>query len=420
MTINLTWIRNIYEPVLWPLVLFILMPNFVQKEVYFIVSIMVCFIFIYKNNKILIPKIKGLSPYLVFLIYATLLGMISCPIRYVIRDAFYIVPNIIIIFIGYWSKKSYSKKSIMATLAISAFFISISCFCRFVISFSQMNTMGAIRDCFGTRVYDVGIGFAILLVSVIYYKRTLITKKMDIVMLMATMLQIIISLGRAAMLEGFIVFTVGTVVSLYSLHNKQKVIKKWAVISIVVTIAFIGIFRIIPDEVSDEFIEKWNNNWKEINSEQQIDDTSTAMQNWRAYEIQSAKKNWKDDNIVGMVFGNGLGKGTKVDFIPYSWRKDNFIINNELMLLHNCYYTILAKGGIFGVAAIIWIFLGSIWFGLKKIKQRRGLYESCILITISMAFMVIGYLVRGIVAQDTSPIWALAVGSLNYALNQAK
>ena len=92
------------------------------------------------------------------------------------------------------------------------------------------------------------------------------------------------------------------------------------------------------------------------------------MNNWRAYEMQAAIKQWISSNFFEKIIGSGLGRGIHIDYIPYSWSE--MVENNQIPLLHNGYYTVLIKIGILGVLALLTIFLSSLKKGMQESKEE--------------------------------------------------
>ena len=75
-----------------------------------------------------------------------------------------------------------------------------------------------------------------------------------------------------------------------------------------------------PSSAIDTFLEKFENTSQELNSNQTFDSTTDAMNNWRGYENQSAKEQWRSSDAIQAIFGYGMGKGTRLKFVPYTWK----------------------------------------------------------------------------------------------------
>lgn len=158
-------------------------------------------------------------------------------------------------------------------------------------------------------------------------------------------------------------------------------------------------------------MDKVLNSFDEVDSSQKITSVGSAMNNWRAYEIQSAKEQWKGEWVISQLFGEGMGKGVEIQYVPYSWA--GVVDGNEIPLLHNGFYTMLIKGGIIGVAALLWLFMGNAKKGLYMVKHRADKVYSNILVAISVAAVANTYVVRGPIQQGAFLTWALLIGWIN-------
>lgn len=83
------------------------------------------------------------------------------------------------------------------------------------------------------------------------------------------------------------------------------------------------------------------------------------------------------------------------------------VVNDEMILAHNGFYTLLPKGGLFAVIAILWGFIGAIYKGMYM--GRRGFTESKVRGIILVSTMVAGFanmwVVRGAVCSDAFMVW---------------
>ena len=114
-----------------------------------------------------------------------------------------------------------------------------------------------------------------------------------------------------------------------------------------------------------------------------------------------------------------MGKGTHLKYVPYTWA--SMVQNSEIPILHNGYYTVLSKGGIVGMMALVWFMLSNVIVGLKLITKRKDIQgELLLLITIEFIFMIQTYVVRGPVAQNVNLVTAILVGWINADIKREK
>lgn len=162
----------------------------------------------------------------------------------------------------------------------------------------------------------------------------------------------------------------------------------------------------LPKEIVGDFIDKIMMTLTEINTDTQITSTLDAMHNWRASEMQSATKMWKESGLFEQMFGHGMGKGIILEYIPFTWVE--MVDNGTVPLLHNGFYTILIKCGALGVLSLVLIFLLNAWYGIKNLKNNT--YNAILLLAISIAAIANTYVWRGPVAQSPFLGWAILLG----------
>lgn len=333
--------KEIYYGLLILLISRIFLEN---EEVFFLLSLVYFSACVSKTMKLRIPQITGLKLYMIFIIYSTIIGFCLYSARNVIRDLFYIVPTVLWIIIGYnLCANNQTGKSLLKTLYLYGMVISIKCVIDFLLN-PTLN-FNQIRVIFGTCVYDIGFLLPIIAFEIIILKRTVFSAKLDCFILLLMIVQIGLSFGRIAILEPLIAFSIISILSIKSLGSKGRTIKILAGIFLILTIAVVILFYVLPDSTTSVFLAKIENSATEINTKQNIDSIASAMQNWRAYEMQATLKQWRKSGILSQAFGRGIGKGIDLEFVPYSWKSAGMIENGEMPLAHNGFYTLIPKGG---------------------------------------------------------------------------
>lgn len=168
------------------------------------------------------------------------------------------------------------------------------------------------------------------------------------------------------------------------------------------------LFYILPDNVVSVFVNKIFYVFTEIDASQQIDSTFDATSNWRAYEIQATWEQWSHSSILVKIFGAGMGKGTYIEYVPSYWE----VVNNEIPILHNGFFTLLSKGGLVAVFALWVLMLTPILKGVCMMK-RDMLNTGIIMVAISVLAIANTYVVQGPVRQGVFLVWAILMGWLN-------
>lgn len=383
--------------------------TFLSPTRFFILSICYYFLLVIKSRgKIVFPRVPGLKLYVCVIAYATLVGFCLYTARNVIRDLYYILPTVLWIFIGASESAQNPEKDIKRTIFLYGTFITLKNFLFFIGKGSlDFNNL---RLVFGLNVYDLGFILPISAICVFLHKEVYITKKIDRILIALMTINVVLSLGRIAILQPMIAFTVLLFMEGREAEDRAK-INKVVKLFISITVALVVIFYMMPSSIKSPLIDKALNSFTEVDSSQKITSVGSAMNNWRAYEIQSAKEQWKGEWVIPQLFGEGMGKGVEIQYVPYSWA--GVVDGNEIPLLHNGFYTMLIKGGIIGLAALLWLFIGNVKKGLYMSKHRADKAYSNILVAISVAAVANTYVVRGPIQQGAFLTWALLIGWIN-------
>ncbi|MBS5388749.1 MAG: O-antigen ligase family protein [Clostridiales bacterium] len=321
---------------------------------------------------------------------------------------YYILPTVLWIFIGASESAQNPEMDIKKTIFLYGTFITLKNF-LFFIGKSSLD-FNNLRLVFGLNVYDLGFILPISAICVFLHKEVYVGEKIDRMIVVLMTLNVVLSLGRIAILQPMIIFTVLLFMEGREAENQTK-IKKVVKLFFSITVALVVVFYIMPDSIKSPLMDKVLNSFDEVDSSQKITSVGSAMNNWRAYEIQSAKEQWKGEWVISQLFGEGMGKGVEIQYVPYSWA--GVVDGNEIPLLHNGFYTMLIKGGIIGVAALLWLFMGNAKKGLYMVKHRADKVYSNILVAISVAAVANTYVVRGPIQQGAFLTWALLIGWIN-------
>lgn len=400
--------REIYWGLLTLLLIRIILMN---DQFFFMVTMAYFMLWILKHLKFRVPQILGFKFYTVFIFYSTVAGLVLYPVRNVIRDLYYIAPTVLWIVIGYnLSAERNTGKSMRKTLYVYGAMISIKCMIDFLTS--RTFDFNQIRIVFGTYVYDIGFLLPILTFEIFILKKTIFSKRVDRCIFFLMLVQIGLSFGRIAILEPMLAFSIIGILSIVGLNYKGRTLKTITRMAVMLTIAIVVLFYVLPDSTTSIFLTKISNSVSEINTKQDIDSVTTAMQNWRAYEMQAAWTQWKSSSIIAQLFGHGMGKGIALKFIPYNWLSAGMVVNGEMPLAHNGFYTLLPKGGMFAVVSMLWIFIEAIYKGTYMIRGKsiESKVQGIILISTMVAGFANMWVVRGAVCSDAFMVWGLILG----------
>lgn len=399
--------------------LLMILGTYISAQLFFLISCAYLFYYILKNRmRLIVPRVPGLRLYIIVIVYSAFLGFFLYNTRSVIRDLYYVLPTLVWIFVGgfiaYFDQKGH--KDFFTTLFIYGGFVSIKVLIEFTFNFSV--EFSDLRTIFGQNVYDVGFIMPIALIQMLFYERVYISKKVDRFILLLMTLQIVLSFGRIAILQPLLFILTAMLVAMKSTDYRAKTLKRILALLMATVAVFAIAIYVIPDSVSVTFVDKILNTFQEVDAQQDISSVSSAMNNWRGYEIQAAQKQWTSSNMIAQIFGNGMGKGIEIQYVPYSW--EGMVVNNEIPLLHNGFYTILIKGGLLGLIALIVLLVSPFLKGIKLAKFHKCDGVDCILAGTSIAAIANTYVVRGPIQQGCFIIWALLLGWITIHLNLEK
>lgn len=408
--------------IIWPLVIMYFLQSYLlSDELFFTLAGVVLAYMVAKNHfKLTVPKIPGLMFYLMLLVFITIVGLIRYPIRFVARDVFYQFNNILLIFIGYliyWKEKDDTKiyTTVFLMLGLVSFITLISALINIGSGSVSFTTF---RESFATGIKSLECFFPIFTIWIFVYKKTVLSKRIDRMIIIFWLIQIICNLSRTTLLAVFTCYFVTVV--LLKITRKMNAIKFKRVISLIVTggFFFLIIINILPDTAILHFMDKIANSFSEINSNEVFSSLAEANTNWRGYEISRAVEQWSQASFVAQIFGSGNGTLVGISFVPDHWQDIVQTLNgiSGVTVLHNSFYTLLIKGGVITVISFCMIFILGIKKGYRHLKIAAFDHEvllSLSLIILCCTMIIDAYVTRGMVQNDAQFAWAILFGWLN-------
>ena len=398
-------IRNNSDSILWFLTFFIVLGFHISYKLFFILSILVFLFFI--KAKLVIPKLKGFRFYVGITIITTIVGCFFNEFSSVIKDLFYILPTIMWIVFGFALSRKYGPRKVLNSLYLVCFFASLFCF--FELLHSSDFSFANFRVVFANGVYDVGFVIPLMAYEVFVENRIIFNKKFDRIIIFLSLITILLSFARIAILEVIIEWSIFCFLGIV-LKKNSKLLRNTFYSSFVVIVLMIMFFLFIPTTFKNEFVNKLSKTFLEIDTKNVINSEFDAMNNWRASEMQDATKLWQSGSLFQKFFGFGMGKKVVLKFVPINWIKYNLTDNGAINLLHNGFYTLLIKGGILYCFALLNLFISNILFALNSIKKYPR--SSMFMIGVCVSGIANTYVWRGPVAQFPLVAWALLVSAL--------
>ena len=400
--------------IIWTLVLIeVLRLAGVNDKPIFVLMLGWVFMVTWRTGRITIPRIKGWMPLIIFLIYGTFVGLITLMPRLVTRDLSYFLPTLAVIYVGYMVQYHFKDKSVDKTLMLIGAIIAVNAIIRTLMLGGAISQFEEVRNAMGNHVVENCYIFALIFVKKAIGKKVFFSKAWDNIIFILIIVQISTAFGRTNVALAAAIIFVSIFLSFFSNKNwRNHIIRKILVWAVVVIVGAGVIEAVFPSSITEQYSEKWDKTSEEINPDQEFKSTGEAMGRWRAYEKKSARKQWQESNIIVEIFGAGVGKGVYVEYIPYTW--DEVIYEHSIPILHNGYYMILPKGGLFGIACLLIFFLSGLFLFLKKVKNRETIrIEVVLLATVGITMMLQSYMTSGMMAQSFAFAFGIIVGSCN-------
>lgn len=390
---------------------------FVVSQVDFIVGITLvglCIIILTLFNKKIVLNFSLTPLVIVFTIgiMGALINVNSPSFYNITKDISYFIRPIIIIYFGYIMGFYHATEDeiaiykfivICSILGAAMNLLNIIVNVQSVVTnFSFLN----IRKVLGPSDDIMVLGFIVLIFYKKYYGKNLFSDRISKLFLMIFTINILISFSRTRILSFCLMAILFLLIS-----PKKKIKMKTIITSLSVFFSLAGILLLFYSSMAqyfsfiDPFIDKIEHSLTEISAQSDWNDYTEIVHNWRGYEIYSAKYLLSSFTAVTKIFGAGFGTLIPVSHsdlvgVPLS--------DGGIILLHNGYYTMLIKTGIFGVASYITFFGLLIIKGFRCIRTNR--FYSAILIAICMDILMNSYTTTGIFKSIYSFEMLIALG----------
>lgn len=367
-------------------IMFFVLPLITSMSTYIFYAIIFVFFLLLKNLSS--KEFHSVIRYLLPILIMGALGVFSYFITFnslsnnVLRDIYYLIIPALFLLIGFFSKNVYSLNTMYNNL-ITGFIVAclISGINILMDIDKLLNNLSieVFRGIIGRENYISIISLFILCTQPCFKRKTI----RYILIFTGIVLQLLY-FSRISLL-----FVLSILFS-YFIINRGKLLKKvrfkhiCSIIAILVT-CIISINLISPTLLT-KFIDKIKYTFIEIDSDNKWGELADVNDNWRGYEIYCAKKLLGTYDIFEYFFGRGLG--TTIPLDRYMYVGGNYYL--ELPILHNGYYSILTKYGVFGLVLYLVLFLSLIRKSRKCEMKRRVISMGCFVFLVIATFFVMG------------------------------
>lgn len=401
-------------------VMYLVQTFFLSYTKFFALSLLwLIAIIVLDNFRICKLNIPGLKIYMLGLVFISIIGLSKYPVYMVVRDIYYEISNIVIIYIGYrYFYKNNSLKDLLKLYFVMISMMSIVAIVIGIINMFSGASFGVFRESFTIGIKAIEVFLPIYIVLCLIYKNVLINPFVDKACLLIWFCQAVFSLGRTTLISIFVGITLFLALNFKKGYFNMKYLKRVMIIILCAVCVMFLVFKIVPESVRNRFLDKFTNTFTEIDSNAEFDSIDDASSNWRGYEIQCAQEQFRDCTFVEKVIGSGNGTIIHISYVPDLWQEilDTQDGRTGVTVLHNSYYTLLIKGGVFLVTLFCLLFIKNILRGIKLAKNEQDSqisFVGIILVIMCVIMMMDAWVVRGMVQSDTLLLWSFFFGWLS-------
>lgn len=380
-----------------------------NEKGFVILSVVLLAAFMVRGARFRFPSIPGFGLFCLSVTVSSCAGLYIHDTRDVLRDAFYILPSLLWVIIGYLlatNKGLWTGKSMLRTLYLYGALVTLSSYARFILVGD--SSFNGIRQVFVSYVYDIGLLIPVVAYFLIVERQYQFSKRIDAMILILMLSQIVFSLGRISVATPMLGLLVLFLLLLVDEGLGTRSSRIFLVLATVLALSLVALF-LMPQDAVLVLVNKLGRSLNEVNTMTDIRSVESAMNNWRAYEIQMALQQWRESSLFVQLFGSFLGTGVAIEFVPYNWSA--MVEGGQIPILHNGFMTLLPKVGLLGLVAFTTIFIGTTFKGIKLIRTG-GRYRSIgyVLVPLMVTSAVVTYVVRGPISETVFFVWGVLLG----------
>ncbi|MBA5812981.1 hypothetical protein GXP73_02390 [Leuconostoc lactis] len=371
------------------------------------ISVLIIFIFFSKGR---IPTHNLFFPYYPLFIYGIIISIIiATKTTFSARDFLVGIIDfanpILFIMIGAILTQLINLNNFFKYLIFSGTFVSIF---QLLLLALNINTADSINSLRMSMLPTPNI-IPLVMVLLIYRKvlNIEITKGIGTFAFLVVLISFIATLSRTLILE-FLVY-----ILLFSLSNKFFK-KNMLVYLIVISGSLLTYTYLSASTLGNAFIEKIVKSITEMSSGNDWNQLSNILDNWRGYEVFSAKNQINSMGMFERIFGEGLA--SKIFVGPYAMYVG--VDSMSIPYLHNSFYTILVKLGYFGVVYYCAFLIMNFLYFLNKSK----LNPVYLLVPSTIVVLALNSkLMQGVIIMGHDSILLVVLGYLSsYIMNRQR
>ena len=415
---NFTVSLKNYGNIIWFVVVVYFLELFIlQPQSFFLLELGAILLLMLSSRRIIVPRVAGLKPYLLYIIFISIVGLAKFGLTLTQRDLFYQLGSIVTIVLGYYLYILYDDKgkSLWSTVCFILLVASIVCLFQGILSLTSDIEFSDLRNSFGLAIKSISVLLPLLVGKRLFLKEKSMPWVLDYVAIILWTVQIVLNMSRIAVVNIVISSAVFVIVMIVKKGFNAAAIVKIIIFAIIAIAAVIAIQSYLPDEATDKFGNKVNNMFSEVGVNNEYSTIGEAQADWRGYENSQAVKQWGKEDPITQIFGAGNGRIISIEFVPDSWketveRQGNII---GVTILHNTYYTLLIKGGIVLVVLLLLFLIMNFKVAVNLIRNSKYLFEGIVLLSIVIYILVDGYVIRTMIERGEEIAPMLLLGYYN-------
>lgn len=393
----------------WWIVVLIILQQFLSINMYVLLCMACTFLLGIKYIKILNKyKPYGIFLYIIWGIFAFFWGWVIERNSFfrVLRSTEYWLNGVLTIVLGMLLViQTASKYDLLKTLTVSNFIISIYCFVQLVVSGGFLNYI-TVRTNLSINVVALEAIVPIYFIYKAIYKETIVSRKLDPWISLTFLMRVILCFSRTTIIGVIITLVIYVLLMEREYRIPSSLFIKVFIIIIVFYIAINFMIKIMPSGTQD-FLNKFTSIFSEVDTDGTFNNYAAALSNWRGYENWAALQQFSSYDITGKLIGNGFGGLVHVQYVPSTWKSMEFYQDGGIPLLHNGFFTVLCLGGLFGIFSYLRLFIGNIFWALRKRKFTNQFRISNITIVLCVMMLVNTYVIRGLFSETIVLTWGI-------------
>ena len=383
---------------------FLINDAFLQSITFFVISCIIILFTFFRKNISFFTDLKLING-LIFFILPGFFYAFNNESQFFVRDIYYFVNHLVVIFSGIQLAKIISLKKFINTTLLLSIALLVIYFLKLIFLFnfdpSEYIEINSYTAAF-VSLFTVSMCLLILLLN---SGNNIV---LNLIMLLLFLLICTLLDARTPLVSVFLFYV------LVLFQEKIKLSKLFFFIT------YLTMFVIMLFQIFQYFelpmIERFSNSMNEINPYTQFNNLKDINYNWRGFESYLVFYEFSNAPLVNKIFGFGYGKEVYLGFQAVL----NNIVFSKIYVFHNGFSNILLKSGIVGLILYSTFFLKNFIVYNKKFdyEKRKIIFSKKYIANFSIVILISTLANGGLLNLSIFPI-ALSYGFfIHYIKNE--